>query len=153
MTNIKQTKTEQKTKPSTVMNKRLSEILKHRLGWFMIPLLTIAFAPAYGQDGEEGEIMVLSPFSIVEDTDEGYLGRETLAGTRVKADVRDLGASITLLTDEFMDDIAANDLMEILPYAEPPVFPNLLLLHDTFFGFLGRQSAIDLTSEERVKRL
>jgi len=98
------------------MNKRLSEILKHRLGWFMIPLLTIAFAPAYGQDGEEGEIMVLSPFSIVEDTDEGYLGRETLAGTRVKADVRDLGASITLLTDEFMDDIAANDLMEILPY-------------------------------------
>ncbi len=107
--------------PKEIMNKQLSEILKRRLSWFMIPLLTIAFAPAYGQgeaseEDEGGEIIVLSPFSIVEDTDEGYVGKETLAGTRVKANVADLGASITLLTQEFMNDIAANDLMEILPY-------------------------------------
>ena len=100
------------------MNKQLSKILSRRFWWFcLIPLVPLALAPAYGQDEEdEGEIIVLSPFSIVEDTDEGYVGRETLAGTRVKADIKDLGASISLLTEEFMEDIAANDLMEILPY-------------------------------------
>jgi len=48
--------------------------------------------------------------------DEGYFATETLAGTRLKTDVRNLGASITVITEEMMDDLGANTLEELLPY-------------------------------------
>jgi outer membrane receptor for ferric coprogen and ferric-rhodotorulic acid len=42
--------------------------------------------------------VVLSPFTVGSDRDAGYAATETLAGTRLRTDLRDVGASLTILT-------------------------------------------------------
>ena len=64
---------------------------------------------------EEVDVFELSPFSIVEDED-GYKATTTLAGSRVRSDLRDLGASIAIVTQEFMGDINATDGESLLSY-------------------------------------
>lgn len=64
----------------------------------------------------EKDIHELSPFTVTASNDEGYTASETLAGTRLKTNLRDLGASITLVTGALMNDLGAQDLQEVLPY-------------------------------------
>lgn len=80
-------------------------------------LVTMVFAAILGslstihaqEDSAGDEIFELSPFSIEAEDDRGYRATNTLAGSRVRTNLRDLGASIALLTDEFMEDIGATD--------------------------------------------
>lgn len=67
------------------------------------------------QDGEE--IYELSPFSVESGDNEGYRATTTLAGTRLKTNLRDVGSSISILTDEIFDDTGATDAATILSYA------------------------------------
>jgi hypothetical protein len=46
----------------------------------------------------------------------GYAAQETLAGTRLRTDLRDVGASLTVITPEFLQDLAANSLDKALLY-------------------------------------
>jgi hypothetical protein len=62
------------------------------------------------------ETVVLSPFTVASETDRGYAATETLAGTRLRTDLRDVGASLTILTPEFMRDLAVNSLDRALLY-------------------------------------
>lgn len=82
-------------------------------------LVSIVLTSGYtlsGQDIDKKDIYELSPFTVTASNDEGYTASETLAGTRLKTNLRDLGASITLVTGELMNDLAAQDLQEVLPY-------------------------------------
>ena len=54
--------------------------------------------------------VVLSPFVVDTTADRGYQASSTLAGSRIKTDLKDVAASVTVLTREFMDDLAANDV-------------------------------------------
>lgn len=58
--------------------------------------------------------VVLTPFTVATDKDAGYAASETLAGTRMRTSLRDVGASLTVLTPEFMQDLAANSLDKAL---------------------------------------
>jgi len=60
--------------------------------------------------------LVLTPFTVSTDRDNGYAANETLAGTRMRTNLRDVGASLTVLTPEFMQDLAANSLDKALLY-------------------------------------
>lgn len=62
------------------------------------------------------EITELSPFTVTADQDEGYLATSTLAGTRLNTPLRDVGASITAVTKEFMNDTNTTNLTELLAY-------------------------------------
>jgi iron complex outermembrane recepter protein len=59
-------------------------------------------------------VLELSPFVVNVAADTGYAARETLAGTRLRTDLRDVGASLTVLTPEFMQDLAATSLDKAL---------------------------------------
>jgi len=63
-----------------------------------------------------GDTVVLSPFTVASETDTGYAATETLAGTRLRTDLRDVGASLTILTPEFMRDLAVNSFDQALLY-------------------------------------
>ncbi len=71
---------------------------------------------AAAQDSGSDEVYELSPFSVDSSSDVGYQATSTLAGTRIKTDLKDLGASISVVTKEFMDDVSATDANTLLSY-------------------------------------
>jgi len=63
------------------------------------------------------DVIVLSPFVVESSDEEGYVATQSLAGTRAKADLRDIAASISVMTPELLEDIGANDLQDALKYS------------------------------------
>lgn len=62
------------------------------------------------------ETLVLSPFEVQTERDTGYAASGTLMGTRLRTDLKDLAASISVITKDFMADINATDLEGLLGY-------------------------------------
>ena len=58
----------------------------------------------------------LSPFIVETDEDIGYLPISTLAGTRLRTDFRDIGASVDAMTQEFLDDVGVVTIEESFIY-------------------------------------
>lgn len=63
------------------------------------------------------DAIVLSPFEVDSRSDRGYYATNTLAGSRLDTELRDLAASISVMTSEFLNDIAAHDLETAMVYA------------------------------------
>ena len=61
--------------------------------------------------------VVLSPFQVSENSDVGYQARETLSGTRLNSSLKDIAAQITVMTPEFLQDLAITDLNRALFYS------------------------------------
>jgi outer membrane receptor protein involved in Fe transport len=79
---------------------------------------TTAPAPATGQNPEASEeTLVLSPFVVdaSEDAD-GYAAKSTLAGTRVRTDLRDVASAISVVTQQFLQDTGARKSEDLLVY-------------------------------------
>ena len=55
-------------------------------------------------------VVKLSPFVVDSTSDRGYQATSTLAGNRIKTDLKDVAASVTVLTKEFMDDLGATTI-------------------------------------------
>ncbi|EDY81205.1 TonB-dependent receptor plug domain protein [Verrucomicrobiia bacterium DG1235] len=65
---------------------------------------------------EEEEVFTLSPFEVTGDSDSGYTTSSTLAGNRLNTEIRDLGTSLSVYTEQFLDDIGATDNQSLLKY-------------------------------------
>lgn len=65
---------------------------------------------------DDDEIFELSPFSVDAAEDVGYRATTTLAGSRVRSNIGDLGASISVITEEFMQDTGATDGESLLQF-------------------------------------
>lgn len=79
-----------------------------------------AFNPfAYSQEDapEDEDIYTLSPFEVDESSDMGYLAENTLAGSRLNMSLSDIAQSVTVMTPEFLEDVAAENIDDILLYA------------------------------------
>ncbi|MBL9202968.1 MAG: TonB-dependent receptor plug domain-containing protein, partial [Opitutaceae bacterium] len=61
-------------------------------------------------------IVQLSPFEVTSNTDVGYQATDTLAGSRVNTSLKDVPASISVFTEEFIKDINAADIREVMAY-------------------------------------
>ena len=66
---------------------------------------------------QEEDIYVLSPFEIQASQEDGYLATSTFAGTRVNTPLEDLGASISVHTQQFMEDLGVTDIETLLVYS------------------------------------
>lgn len=94
---------------------------KKRTGGLFKGLLGIAIAVSPNLDAQDDssgddEVYELSPFTIQADESEGYSATSTLAGTRLKTDLRDLGAAISVLTPQMFEDTGATDAETVLAY-------------------------------------
>lgn len=58
----------------------------------------------------------LSPFTVEAEEDQGYSSSIVTSGSRLRTDLKDVAASVTVLTDEFMNDLAANDVASALAF-------------------------------------
>ena len=79
-----------------------------------IPNVLGQLAPKSQQKNEE--IIELSPFTVSSTTDVGYTATSTLAGTRLRTDLKDLGSAISVITKEFLKDTGATDAGTLLSY-------------------------------------
>jgi hypothetical protein len=64
-----------------------------------------------------GDAVVLSPFQVDASAEKGYLATQTLNGTRLKTDLKDLGTSLTIFTDQILDDLGANSIYDLMAFA------------------------------------
>lgn len=71
--------------------------------------------PVVATDQPE-EKVVLSPFSVTTTRDSGYFAQNTLAGSRMNTNLADLGASISVITKQQMEDTASTDINDIFRY-------------------------------------
>lgn len=81
-------------------------------------LLGQATAPAANNAGEkDDEAVVLSPFVIQADEDpDSYAAKSTLAGTRIRTDLKDVGSAIQVVTSKFLQDTGARSSQDLLVY-------------------------------------
>ncbi|MCH6255095.1 TonB-dependent receptor plug domain-containing protein [Puniceicoccaceae bacterium K14] len=75
-----------------------------------------SFAVAQDEPSEQNDIFELSPFEVSAEDDSGYVATNTLAGSRLNTALRDTPASISVMTKEFLNDIAANDVNDAIRY-------------------------------------
>ena len=68
------------------------------------------------QAQDDGEVYELSPFAIDASDNQGYAATSTLAGTRLNTSLRDVAASISVVTKDFLEDTQSTDLKELLIY-------------------------------------
>lgn len=76
----------------------------------------VAPAPAPAPVKDEA-VLTLSPFTVNAEFDTGYAANSTLAGSRLKTDLKDTAASISVFTADFISDLGANTLEDALRYS------------------------------------
>src|SRR6187431_906880 len=93
----------------------------------------------------EDDVLQLSPFEVNADEDTGYAATQTLAGTRIRTDLKDVGSAISVVTRQFMQDVGATDNSTLLQYT-----PNAEVAgtRGTYAG-LGNATSVDETSSLR----
>lgn len=91
---------------------------------------TIALSPTWGYaqttaqpaatgtapKAEEEEVLVLSPFEVSAEDQNGYVTATTLAGNRLNTELRDIGNAVTVINSQFLKDIGATSNETLLQY-------------------------------------
>lgn len=66
-------------------------------------------------DAQE-ERVELSPFVVNAGDDQGYSSRYSTSGSRLRTDLKDVAASVSVLTEDFMNDLGAIDVASALAF-------------------------------------
>lgn len=74
-------------------------------------------APAAITAPADDQVIELSPFEVRSEADVGYQAMNTTSGSRLSTNLKDTAASISPFTPEFLSDIAATNVNEMLAYA------------------------------------
>ncbi|MBK1878315.1 TonB-dependent receptor plug domain-containing protein [Pelagicoccus mobilis] len=103
------------------MNKSIK--LNNRYAWPRSASGAIALGAALlvaplgiAQNDDEEDVYELSPFTIEGEANSGYRATSTLAGSRIRTDLKDVGSSISVVTEEFLRDTSATDNESLLIY-------------------------------------
>jgi len=117
-----------------------------RLVRFSTLLLACAPLAAQTTEADDEEVFELSPFEVSGSNDVGYTATSTLAGTRIRTDLRDVGSAITVVTGEFLSDVGATDTSTLLQYT---VNAEVSGTQGTYAG-LGNGTTLDETDQLRA---
>ncbi len=110
-------KTSPNTQTSTPNPMKNRTLLAALAGWLALSPTADAQTPAptAGATGSANPVVKLSPFEVKTDT--GYLASGTLAGSRLNTSLFDTPSAISVMTKDFLDDIAATSVQDALGYA------------------------------------
>lgn len=101
--------------------------------------------PAPAAPPPDEEVIQLSPFEVTAEQDSGYAATQTLAGTRIRTDLKDVGSALSVITKEFMSDIGATDNGTLLQYTTNAEVAGT---RGTYAG-LGNGTSVDETGNLR----
>ena len=65
---------------------------------------------------EKEDIVVLSPFTVTAENAARYRATDTLAGSRIRTELKDVGSSISVVTADFLRDTGARNNQDLLVY-------------------------------------
>jgi hypothetical protein len=134
------------------MNHRILRLVPCLLGSGALALGQTAPAASPLAENEPAAVE-LSPF-VVESTEEsGYMANSTLAGTRLNTSLKDVGAAVSVYTEEFLTDIGVQNLEDILTYTTSTEGGGI---NGNFSGIEGESSdaaRADPSSVNRVRAL
>lgn len=71
-------------------------------------------APQTGLNQTEETPLELSPFVVQAEEDTGYAAKDTLAGTRIRTDLKDVGSAIQVVTQKFLQDTNSRNSSDLL---------------------------------------
>jgi outer membrane receptor protein involved in Fe transport len=80
------------------------------------PAAAQTVAPGSPAPAEESETLVLSPFTVSAEEDDGYLAKSTLAGTRVRTELKDVGSATSIVTGQFLANTNSKNSDDLLVY-------------------------------------
>ena len=104
----------------------------------------------------EEEPLVLTPFIVESEQLEGYEATSTLAGSRVRTDLKDVASAISVVTKQFLKDTAVTSNQDLLVYTASTEVSGM---GGNFSGFSGQKipnessSLINPSSNNRVRGL
>jgi hypothetical protein len=102
--------------------KRLTVRSRAVLGTSVLCLATVlrlpaqTTVPAGDQQKNAEETLVLSPFVVEATEDSGYAAKDTLAGTRIRTELKDVGSAIQVVTQKFLQDTNSKNAADLLVY-------------------------------------
>lgn len=64
----------------------------------------------------EEPVLILSPFEVHVSSNEGYVATSSLAGSRLRTDLKDIASPISVITPQFLQDTGARNLTDLLVY-------------------------------------
>ncbi|MBK1878727.1 TonB-dependent receptor plug domain-containing protein [Pelagicoccus mobilis] len=98
-------------------------MLNELSGFRRIPAFAVGLAvlPAFvsaqtDNNDDEDEIFELSPFEVSGSDDTGYRATSTLAGSRIRTDIKDIASPISVITEQFLEDTGSHDNTDLLVY-------------------------------------
>ena len=89
-------------------------LIGHQLLAQQAPTPQISAKPASPET--TSEILKLSPFVVDSAADQGYYSSQTLAGGRLKTDLKDVATSVQVVTDVMLQDLGLTNLNDVLAY-------------------------------------
>jgi iron complex outermembrane receptor protein len=63
------------------------------------------------------DVVTLSPFTVNAESEEGYYSPQAVSGTRTRTELIDLPMNMTVFNENFINDIGARDLVDIVSFA------------------------------------
>lgn len=96
--------------------RRLARHCLPAFGLSAAALLPAQSLPSADQPSTEAVAIVLPPFEVQSDRDEGYLAQNTASGSRLNTRLKDTPAAISVFTSEFLADIGATDIEALSEY-------------------------------------
>lgn len=83
---------------------------------FVSPMSAQTAAGGAGSSIDDEETIELSPFTVTSDDDQGYAAANTLAGTRLRTDLKDLSGAIQVVTEQFLEDTGVTSSEDLFLY-------------------------------------
>ncbi|HVU24794.1 MAG TPA: TonB-dependent receptor plug domain-containing protein [Opitutus sp.] len=93
-------------------------------------------------DQSSDDVVVLSPFVVQGNEDASYQARDTLAGTRIRTDLKDVGAAVSVFTTKFLEDTNSTDIEDLFVYG------TALEVNGQGGNYLGQGDGVYLTSTD-----
>lgn len=79
-------------------------------------LPTKAEVSGENRDSDDDKPLQLSPFTVTDEGSKGYQATSTLAGTRLRTDLRDVSSAVSIVTQQFLRDTGATKNEDLLVY-------------------------------------
>lgn len=87
----------------------------------LISLPHVSYSQAAGVSSDSSnsreEAVVLSPFIVSSETDDGYYATSSVSGTRTRTELINLPLSMTVFNDQLIKDLGADNLIDVVTYA------------------------------------
>jgi iron complex outermembrane receptor protein len=88
-----------------------------RAGWTALALTALTARAQSGSPAAAGDVVRLSEFQVTTSADKGYRAGNSVSATRIDTPIKDLPFAISAFTQQFITDIGARDLFDVVQYA------------------------------------